>query len=81
MPTVLKRCDFVCDFVFVFVFLFFVFCSVFVRKGGGGRAGWIVRLVRGATATNWARYEGFFLLLSSPLRGRDINLKFVFLSP
>ena len=35
MPTVLKRCDFVCDFVFVFVFWFF-FCSVFVRKGGGG---------------------------------------------
>ena len=39
MPTVLKRCDFVCDFVFVFVFWFF-FCSVFVRKGGGeGRVG------------------------------------------
>ena len=38
MPTVLKRCDFVCDFVFVFVFWFF-FCSVFVRKGGGGKGG------------------------------------------
>ena len=80
MPTVLKRCDFVCDFVFGFFFGFFLFCFC-EERGGGGRAGWIVRLVRGATATNWARYESFFLLLSSPLRGRDINLKFVFLSP
>ena len=38
MPTVLKRCDFVCDFVFVFVFLVF-FCSVFVFLGGGGGGG------------------------------------------
>ena len=28
MPTVLKRCDFVCDFVFVFVFLVFFYCSI-----------------------------------------------------
>ena len=36
MPTVLKRCDFVCDFVFGF----FLFCfCVFVRKGGGGGEG------------------------------------------